>query len=296
MQRLVIVYNSRSTRVKEIKKDVLDPARKLAGYMVGRFEVYGRSVDENARKLARILKDGDIVVTAGGDGTTEVGVNSIILSGKDVRLGVLGYGNFNDVARMLGTKSLEKTLKAKTAETYSLECLVDGNHFRYALGYFSAGMFAESTAVFDEHAVREKLIKYKKRLVFSVWTLAKWYFKNRKQEFLPTVMINGRKFEGSDYLAVNGGTLARVMKGGDYYLRKKVFWRATGKNKNFLKLATFMLKSLRKVPGRETKGDVLKFSEPARVVLQSEGEYKLFDKVSQLEFRKVETPIKVFKI
>lgn len=296
MQRLVIVYSSHSTRTKEVREKVLKPAQKLSGYMVGKFEVYGRTVDENAKKLAQILRDGDIVITAGGDGTTEAGVNGAILSGKDVRVGVLPYGNFNDIARMLGSSNLLAVLDAKTVEAYPLECLVDERHFRYALGYFSAGMFAESTTVFDEDAVREKLIKYRRRLVFSVWTLAKWYFKNRKQEFLLEVKINGRKFEGSDYLAVNGGSLARVMKGGNYYLRKKVFWRSTGKNQNFFKLATFMLKSLKKVPGKETTGDVLEFAEPARVVVQSEGEYKLFNKVSKLEFRKTDTPLKVFKI
>ena len=103
MKRLLIVYNPRSSRAADVKMEVIDKARKLAGFMVGKYEIEKIGLDQNVANLAKILKDGDIVLSAGGDATGVIAVNAIIESGRDVTLAVLPYGNFNDLARTLGT-------------------------------------------------------------------------------------------------------------------------------------------------------------------------------------------------
>lgn len=200
LKKLIVVYNPRSSKHAAVAKEVLAPARKLSGWLVGKYEVKAMRLHENADELAKILSDGDLVVAAGGDGTASMAVNGVMRSGKDVALGVLGYGNFNDFARMLKSKRaveyggeyvggvteiVERYEAGKTKEIYPLEVKVDGKHWRYAPCYVSLGLFAESTAVFDEPKVREKLKTGKKHLLFSIFTLAKWYFRNRKREFLP---------------------------------------------------------------------------------------------------------------
>ncbi len=200
LKKLIVVYNPRSSKHAAVAKEVLAPARKLSGWLVGKYEVKAMRLHENADELAKILSDGDLVVAAGGDGTASMAVNGVMRSGKDVALGVLGYGNFNDFARMLKSKRaveyggeyvggvteiVERYEAGKTKEIYPLEVKVDGKHWRYAPCYVSLGLFAESTAVFDEPKVREKLKTGKKHLFFSIFTLAKWYFRNRKREFLP---------------------------------------------------------------------------------------------------------------
>lgn len=200
LKKLIVVYNPRSSKHAAVAKEVLAPARKLSGWLVGKYEVKAMRLHENADELAKILSDGDLVVAAGGDGTASMAVNGVMRSGKDVALGVLGYGNFNDFARMLKSKRaveyggeyvggvteiVERYEAGKTKEIYPLEVKVDDKHWRYAPCYVSLGLFAESTAVFDEPKVREKLKTGKKHLFFSIFTLAKWYFRNRKREFLP---------------------------------------------------------------------------------------------------------------
>lgn len=200
LKKLIVVYNPRSSKHAAVEREVLAPARKLSGWLVGKYEVKGVGLSDNAAELAKLLNDGDLVIAAGGDGTAAMAANGVMQSGKDVTLGVLGYGNFNDLARMLGVKRaveygdeyvggvteiIERYEAGKVKEIYPLEAIVDGKHWRYAPCYLSLGLFAESTAVFDEPKVREKLKTGKKHMFFSIWTLAKWYFQNRKREFLP---------------------------------------------------------------------------------------------------------------
>lgn len=200
LKKLVIVYNPQASHHGAIEREVLAPARKLGGWLVGKYEVRKADFETNARGLARMLRDGDLVIAAGGDGTAAVAANGIMQSGKDVTLGVLGYGDFNDMARMLGAKRaveyggeyiggvseiVAKFEAGKTKEMYPLKVKVNGKHWRFVPCYFGMGMFAESTGVFDEEKVRKKLQTGKKGLGFSILQLAKWYFRHRREEFLP---------------------------------------------------------------------------------------------------------------
>ncbi len=204
LKKLVIVYNSRSSKHEALEAEVLAPARKLKGWLVGKYEMLPTHVRDNAERLAKTLHDGDLVIVAGGDGTASVAVNGIMLSGKDVTLGVLGYGNFNDVARMLKAKQpvkygdeyiggvseiVERFEAGKVKEIYPLEAVVDGEHWRYAPCYITLGMFAESTAVFDQVKVRGHLQDGRRHRIYSIGALAVWYFKNRKRGFLPEMEL-----------------------------------------------------------------------------------------------------------
>lgn len=104
IHKLIIICNPRSSHYVDVQREVLAPARRLKGWLVGKYELKPTDVDDNAKELAKLLDDGDLAVAVGGDGTAAVVVNGIMQSGKDVTFAALGYGNFNDVARMLGAK------------------------------------------------------------------------------------------------------------------------------------------------------------------------------------------------
>lgn len=297
MKRLVLVYNPRSSKQAAIQTEVLDAVRGLSGWMVGKYAVSEQDLDHNAKKLAKIINDGDLVIAAGGDGTAAMTANGVILSGKKATLGVLGYGNFNDMASMLGTKREEgvkgiirKFEERKVKTIYPLDVRVNGEHWRYAPCYMTMGLFAESTRVFDEPKVREKLKTGKKRMIFSLWTLAKWYLKNRKKEFLPVgITVSGEKFAGraTDYMAVNGPTVAKMMKGGDWYEQKETFGSGVFGLGKFWRMVKFGLRSAGKgVPVAETTGDEVVFAQPSNVEIHAEGEYQRLEGVSWVEVRK----------
>ena len=297
MQRLIIVFNPRSSRFADVEKNVLTPAKSLKGYLVGKYEVEKTNLEDNITKLAKLIRDGDLVISAGGDATGIIASNGVIKSGKDATLAVLPYGNFNDLSRTLGTKTLEDATSKNIQKFYPLEIIVDGKFFRYATCYVTIGMMADSVQIYDQPKMRKKLKKASGRNVSSYTDLASWYFKNRrKKQFLPDLKLNGKlqPKNTSDYAAINGRFLARVLKSVPYYQNSRTFLHKTDRLTNFYRLSRLILKSLfSHVPSSETKGDVLEFLEPGIIKIQAEGESKAFENIKKIEIKKGDKFIKV---
>lgn len=297
MQRILIVFNPRSSRFADVKREVLDPVKELKGYIIGKYKVENTDVDQNAVKFSKLVKDGDLVISAGGDATAIIASNGIIRSGKDATLAVLPYGNFNDLSHTLGTKSLSDVLAQNTEKFYPLEIIVDGKFFRYATCYVTIGMMADSVKIYDQPKIRKKLKKSFGRKISSYTDLASWYFRNRhKKQFLPDFKLNGnlQPSKTSDYAAINGRFLARVMKSVPYYKNPHIFLHQTDRLTSFWRLFRLMIKSVfSHVPSSETKYDVLEFLEPATVEIQAEGENKAFKNAKKIEIKKSDKFIKV---
>ena len=325
MKRILIVYNPRSSRYAEVERDVLTPARDLKGYIIGKYEVKPTNLDDNIATLSKLLKNGDIVISAGGDATGVISANAILKSKKDVTLSALPFGNFNDLARTLGTKTLGEVLGTgdrnlssedrklgRTAlsvseedrfgqdpcqNLYPIEIWVDGKFFRYATCYVTIGMTAAAVHLYDQPKMRKALKTNFGRKITSYTALTSWYFKHRhKKVFLPEFTLNGVKQhkKTSDYAAVNGRSMARVMKGGDDFLKPNVFHHETDRLTSFWRLAKLMLKSIfHRIPGTETTGDILEFIKPATTELQAEGEHTVLKNINKIEIRKGTTCLKV---
>ena len=317
MKRLIVVYNPRSSRFIDVQNEVLSKVRQLKGYMIGKYEVAPTDVDDNAKKFSKILKDGDTVISAGGDATASISANGILQSGKDVRLAVLPYGNFNDLARTLGVMKYEDLFnqngeianledydkeeadRNRPGRLYPLEIIVDGKFFRYATCYVTIGMTAEAVELFDAPKTRKKLQKGHKSSWRSYLYLMSWYFKHHhKKRFIPNFKLNGvlQSKNISDYAAVSGRSMCRIMKGGYDYRIPKVFRSTTDHLVSFWRLVKLMIKSVTiRTPGTETEGDVLEFLKPATVELQAEGEYRIFKDIKKIEIRKSKKCLKTIE-
>ena len=302
MKRLFIVYNPRSSHYEQVKTDIIDRLKGLKGVMVGKFEVAATNVDDNARRLAKVLSSGDLVIAAGGDGTANIAVNGIMLSrAQNVKFGVIGYGNFNDVARTFGNLKLDDILRGHVKRVYPLECKINGKHWRFGMCYFTLGMFAEACACFDAPKTRKTLRKGGRKTIYSLMTLVGWWFKNHRRKFLPESFHIGDSSEDfaeckkvSDYMAVNGRTVAKIMKGSDWFLKDGSFLSMTGQMTKFTKLVPMMLKSVfKRIPGTESDYDCIVFPESTKVMIQAEGEYKMISGVRTVEISKVQKPLLV---
>ena len=117
-----------------------------------------------------------------------------------------------------------------------------------------------------------------------------WYFKNRhKKVFLPKFKLNSelQHPKTSDYAAINGRSMARVMKGGEDFKDSKIFRSETDRLTNFWRLVKLMTKSIfHRIPGSDTTGDILEFLESATVELQAEGENRVFKDIRTIEIKK----------
>ena len=300
MKRVLVVYNPRSSRFADVKREVLPKFNQLQGYLVGKYEVKPTSLDDNIATLAKLIMDSDLVISAGGDATGIIASNAILKSGKDVCLAVLPYGNFNDLSHTLRTKRLEDIFQdPRHGKLYPLEIIVDGKFFRYATCYVTIGMTAEAVSIYDQPALRKKLKSNFGRKVSSYTTLAGWYFKHRhKKQFIPDFTLNGipQPKNTSDYAAVNGASMARVMRGGGDYQKPRTFRHETDRLTNFYRLMKLMLRSIfYRIPGTDTTGDILEFSSPATVTLQAEGESHIFKDIKKIEIRKGPKCLKVIK-
>ena len=299
MKRILVVYNPRSSRYADVRADVIDRLCKLQGYIIGKYEVKKTNINDNVISLAKILKDDDLVISAGGDATGVISANAILKSSKNVALAVLPYGNFNDLSHTIGTKSLDGVLSNQNQldRFHPLEIIVDGQFYRYATCYVTIGMMGEAVKLYDTPKLRQKLKTNFGRKISSYTHLASWYFKNRHQKtFLPEFKLNGQlqPKKTSDYAAINGKYMARIMKGGEYYKDSKYFLSETDRLTSFWRLAKLMTKSIfHHIPGTKTKGDILKFTSPATIELQAEGEYTTFKNIHKIEIRKSKKCLKV---
>lgn len=299
MKRVVIVYNPRSTQAGRIEREIIEPARKMKGYVVGKYAVQEKDVTTNAKNLAKILLDDDIVVATGGDGTATMVVNGVMRAKKQVSVAVLPYGNFNDTAEVFGVKNLKQAVSGKVTEVCLLEVSVNKKHWRYVVNYVTVGLLAESVKVFENKKMRQRLQKKEKNLVYSLWNLFLWWLENRDRRFLPEFKLNGRKVAKgtTDYLAVNGKRVAKIMKTKDSYKKEGSFRGGVVNLSGFWKMTMFMIKSMNgKMAVTETDQDKIEFYKPARVCIQAEGEYEQMEGVEEIEVKKAKQKIMMVKI
>lgn len=305
MKRLLVIYNPRSSRFAEVEHDVLSRIRDLKGYMVGKYEVAHTNLNDNISKLAKIIKDDDLILSAGGDATGIIASNAIIKSKKNATLAVLPYGNFNDLARTLKTKTLDDLNLSgrvkdseKPTKLHPLDIIIDGKHWRYATCYVTIGMTAKAVDIYNSPKMRKKLRSSFGRKISSYTELAKWYFKHRRECIMPEFVLNSvpQHKKTSDYAAINGRSMARVMKGGEDYRDTKFFRSETDRLTSFFRLTKLMAKStLSRIPGSPTSGDTLEFIHPSDVTLQTEGESETFKNVEKIEIRKGDVCLKVIE-
>lgn len=285
----------------DIKKDILSRTKDLNGYLVGKFEIADTNVDDNIEQLSRIIEGNDLVLSVGGDATAVIASNAILQSKKNAVLSVLPYGNFNDLARTLRTKTFDDVFlkDVSVRNLYPLEVIIDGKFYRYSTCYVTIGMMAESVSLYNEPTMRKKLKKGFGRQIGSYTQLAKWYFKNRRGRiFIPEFKLNGvlQPKNTSDYVAVNGRSMARVMQGGEDYRDPKFFRHQVDHLTSFYRLVKLMSKSIfSRIPGTATDGDILEFINPSTITLQAEGEEKVFENIKTIEIKKGKACLKVIE-
>ena len=300
--RLIIVINPRSSGFSFISKKILKPvyASSLSEGEIITFEIQPTNPLDNAQKMAKILKNGDKILVAGGDGTAHIASNAVAFSGKKIQIKYTGFGNFNDYACSFSKNTPQAAVRAlEKGETVSvlrpLEIFINGEFYRYAPLYATFGLTAEATEIFDLPKIRNHLKKIKNRNLRHLLSLAeaaKFYFKNRKKHILKITKIetDGEAFEIRDKITdvafKNGPRMARVMRSKINKTDSENFGFTAMNSGDFRANIPFLVKGIfGYIPLKRIKNAKIEFKKPSKIALQIEGEVYRITNVETLEVR-----------
>lgn len=102
----------------------------------------------------------------------------------------------------------------------------------------------------------------------------------------------------TDYFAINSPRVAKIMRNqSGKWLETGEFRSGTAKLGRIWGLLWFMLRSMVwRMPLKRTQGDTVRLRQPGKVMLQAEGEGRIFDQVETFEVEPAERKLKVVKL
>jgi diacylglycerol kinase family enzyme len=295
-RRVVLISNPRSSNYRKVARQVIGPLRQLASSLV-EYKIVHTFFEDNVERIGRLLQAGDLVVAAGGDGTAAITANAIMKADlPGVVLGVLGYGNFNDLATSVSghRARVDRLLRyQKTLDLRLLEVAVNGEHFRYSTMYADIGLVAGAVNEFEKGPERHRLRHGWANQLLSFLALVPYYLKHRKHYRLPASNLDRT---ATDFFAINGPRMAKF-KTCRGFLTSQAFGMATLNTEKFGANLPFIVRSVQgRMPLNVSGTHEIVFDHPASLDFQADGEYRKLEKVTSLKFSKATRAIKLVRL
>lgn len=158
-ESLFLVTNPNSTRARRVEEEVSRPLREN-GIVSQKIETPSAYPEDNIDYLADALPDEGRVLIASGDGVAEQVANAVVMSGKQIDIGVLPFGNYNDTASAHMGKAhtvLDFIGDIPTVHRTPLTIEVDREHLTETFSYATIGLTAIIAAGYRDEGSREKL-------------------------------------------------------------------------------------------------------------------------------------------
>ncbi len=171
-RRLVVVFAPNSTRAKEYFKKVRPTLQKITERREAAFhEIALDSLPYFAARnlIEKQLKDDDLLIAAGGDGTAQVTFDAATQftdsgSHSKVTFAVLPLGNGNDLSRALNGRitSPNRILNSQTRNFYPLDIRINGEKFIALSSYLTLGATVILTDFLNSQVARDrrKVLKF----------------------------------------------------------------------------------------------------------------------------------------
>lgn len=217
-RRLLVVHNPNSSGASSVKKEVfarLDDESVRYQTITTRFA----DTEDNIADIASQLCDGDMVISAAGDGTAAQVSSAVLDSGADAEIGFLPFGNFNDLASShMGPKdSVLDVIQAQAVDVIPLSVALDGELWRYTPSYMTIGWTALAASKFNAKDLRKKLRFTPRalRIAVSMAQLADSYFRDRPEDLPPFTTTERPTLSGqpmTDILAINSPHVAQLVR------------------------------------------------------------------------------------
>ena len=290
-RRLLVVINPNSTKAHRVQSEVINPLHEN-GDVFTTVQTLTPDTEENIAHLSALIRDGDRVISAAGDGTAMQVVNAVLREGIDAEVGFLPYGNFNDIAKTHGlTSPLQAYGDVGTTELHPLAVGVNEQFLRYAPAYVSLGWSAVAASHFGQSGSREKLRKQKRlaSIIPSMGQLARDYFALRGEKLPPFHASHARNVRDTvtDVLAVNSPRVGAVVRSKlDYYDGNNFGYNEVDVSRFFPNFLFGMQALLGTLPASLRTSTNVAFEAPAVVPFQSEGEFLRLEDVSTIDIYK----------
>ena len=187
MMKCILLYNPNSGKLSnrnEIKK--IYKILENYGYET---EIVNTEYRGHAQEIVKKLKDVDLLLCAGGDGTLNEVISGNIQRKKPILLGHLPLGSVNDVAHMYGMRS--NTLKNLTlilngAQKNIDVCLINGSPFVYVA---CLGAFVDIS-----YATLRKLKEKYGKMAYVIYGIKQ--LKQKLHRYNIKYTVNGTEYNG----------------------------------------------------------------------------------------------------
>lgn len=278
--RLLVICNPNSTSFRRVEHEVFAPLR-AHGITHDILATRHADSDHNIDDLTAALRDGDYAVSAGGDSTAMQLANAALRSKRDVTLGFLPYGNFNDTAAA-HSRSNDTVLGLITSPTVALAPLsvdIDGEFWRYAVSHATIGWTAEGADEFSTKISRAVLKKSPQavKLGYSLLQLTENYLRHGSTHLPPfhTDEQPETRRKITDIIAINSPQIAGIVRSPRNYYDSAEFGYTEVNVANLLADAAFALRAITGNTPLATKQrlDII-FDSPATVPMQLDGEFQ----------------------
>lgn len=289
--RLILVINPRSSGFAKVHEKIIRHVNELNIPKNNQitYEIEPTSPLENAEKIAKILKSGDVILVAGGDGTAHIATNAIVFSEKEnIKIKYAGFGNFNDYAHSFSKNNHKACVDAIqhekcVAQFKPLKIYVNDKFYRLAPLYMTIGLTAEIAEIFEHPKVRGALKKTpgrNSRLFFSLLAATRFYFKNRKEcpMKISSIRLDEEDFTKNpenitDLVFMNGPRMARIMRSRFNKSHPESFGFVALNSGKFIRNIPFLIRGLLGfIPLKRTKNVEIIFKKAKQIHIQIEGE------------------------
>ena len=298
-RRLVISHNPHSSRASEVQEQVFDRL-DAAGYTYGVIEVQQAHLDDNVARLAPLIRPGDIILSAAGDGSAHATAHAVMAANQPgVELGFLAFGNFNDLPN---TFNSQETLRdpvafleqASVQEIWPLQVTVNDTPLRSALLYATVGWTASAAARFDDPTVRHTITHGGAGIIKSLWRTGWYYLQSRRDSVLPPLTYNGARYTATDLLFANGPAVARLFKTGKRYYAEPMFLFRILNVRWLLPNIPFLIAGLfGRMNGEKVPEAVIEFDQPLSAQLQCDGEVVQLTDATRVDVKKSAQPLMI---
>ncbi len=302
-QRLVVVHSPSSTASKRYDR-IVRPAllridtnlREIVLDNVPYFTARTTISDE--------LRDGDIVVAAGGDGLVNVVLDAALASDCAVSCAVIPLGNFNDFSRAVngGVRDPSKILDSRIVDFHPLDLSVNGRHELYGMQYITFGASAKLTDWLNTPETRQLRRRLRGNSVLFGTICVLHYNKifnslGDMKSIMPSFDRNEKTYSENNIGFMLGGIGAYFQpEPGNLHLLDRQFWfhhaTLTGKAARDVPYLTSWFG--RHVPGSMTTRESLRFKQPANLIAQVAGDKLLFENVHEIACHRSEKPLRLY--